>query len=293
MAIYDKNGHILASAYDKNGNRLSKAYDKNGHLIFSTDSIILKVMTYNVGQWYIGSGTNVPSAKDADYYALQKGMLERADADILCIEEYWKIFSQIGRTALSILQEYFPYIHEQGGDSGYFGRCICSKYPISNYTVRNYAHTPSRYYDSCTVTIDNKDITLIITHPSVHEVDRQQELPDLLNYLETLDTFILCGDFNTGISESTGNVDSTNPYYITNVKPFVDAGYNTANFGEHGFLLTCVDGVYGTGTNWYIDNIYTSSDIDILSASVDTVKITDSINDKVDHMPLIATLQIN
>ena len=288
--IYDKNGVALQDAYDVNGQALGAAYAIDGTQIFPS-SFNLKVMTYNVGQWYVGGGDNVPADKDAAYYALQNGMIQQNDPDILCIQEYWKIFSKTGRTAVSMLQQYFPYIHEQGGNSGYFGRCICSKYPISNYTVRLYTGEANRYFDTCTITVHGVPITVCNTHFGLTQAERDAEISQLIPYLQSQSRFLCCGDFNTVIVyDDPTSATPSSQEYIDNVKPFIDAGFHTANFGEFGFMATQIKN--GGERKLCLDNWYTSSNIEVDNAFVDTTKLTDGLDDEIDHMPLIAELVV-
>ena len=294
MAIYNISGNVLRLAYSADKVGINKAYNVSGDEIFSEEPILLKVMTYNVGQWYVGGGDNVPADKDSAYYALQNSMIQNADADILFINEYWKVFSKTGRTAKSMLEQYFPYIHEQGGDSGYYGRAICSKYPISNYVTHNFTNVgTSYYYDSADISVNGKSIKVVVLHLMTNpESDRYTQAQQLLAYLKTLDTFIAAGDYNTGISPNYGTDNTESTAYAHYVKLFTDEGFHSANYAESGFMVTCNDGVDGAGIDWDIDNIITSADIIINSAYVDDTKLTDGIHDKTDHMPLIATVQI-
>lgn len=281
--IYSKNGISLRDAYNANNQILNEAYDVNGSLVYRRG---LKVMSYNVGGWYDGKGTNVPADKDAEYYALQNEMIARANPDVLCIQEYWGTFSKAGRTALSLLQQYFPYIHEQNKTNQYFGRCICSKYPISNYTVRTFTKENYRYFDSCTVTVDGTPITFVNTHPGLTQENRDPEIAQLIAYLQTQQTFISCGDYNTAVTTD----DKTSEYWIKNIKPYLDAGFHVANCDEE-FLITSSD--YPDGTwNGCLDNIITSANITILSAEVDETKRYDELPERIDHMPFIAELLV-
>ncbi len=286
--IYSIDGTPLQDAYGLDGQALSAAYAIDGTQIFPS-SFPLKVMTYNVGQWYYGSGDNVPANEDEFFYALQNGMIQQDDPDVLCLQEYWKVFSKTGRTALSMLQQYFPYIHEEGGNSGYFGRCICSKYPISNYTIRTYTAESSRYYDSCIVTVHGVPITFVNTHLATTQANRDLENPELIAYVQSLSRFVLCGDFNTEIIYNTASVEDER--YIENVKPYLDAGLNSANFIPPHFLMTCINWV--NGNHLCLDNIYTSAGITVDSAYVDDAKLDALPENRVDHMPLIAELTIN
>lgn len=285
MSIYNINGNQINSAYDRSQS-VQVAYDINGNIVFQSITS-LKVMSYNVGGWYIGSGENVPTAKKDLYYALQTGMIEDNDPDILIIQEYLANFSADGTSALTMLQSLFPYVHTKTSGT-YYGRAICSKYPITNYTERQFTQETSRYFDSCTITVNNIPITVVNTHLGLTQANRTPEITQLIAYLNTLDTFVLGGDFNTGIVESSASTSSES--YINNVKPFVDEGFNTANFGDFGFMVTCVDRT--NNTPYYLDNIYTSSDISITDAYVDTTKLTDLIDDPIDHMPIIAELTL-
>ena len=289
MGAYSVNGEQINAVFQMQTiTPLSAAYDLEGNAIFPTTPMRLKVMTYNCGQWYYGDGDNVPANKDAEYLALQSGMIKRNNPDVLLIQEYWVMFSKLGRTAMSMLEQFFPFIYPYGGDSGYYGHCICSKYPISDYTEHTYTDNNNRYYDSCTITVVDTPITFVNTHLDLTQAKRDTEIAELIAFLESQTMFVAGGDYNTGITPSSANTESTE--YIKNVKPFIDAGFHTANFGAFGFLLTCVDRT--NETHYYLDNIYTSGNITIVSADVDETKLNDGINDPIDHMPLIAVIEL-
>ena len=287
--IYNIGGDVVASAFNIDGNLLSNVYDKDGNTVLTGG---LKIMQYNVGSWYDGNHDNVPSAKDTEYYNLQNGMIQADDPDILCLEEYTKEFSKTGRTAKSILEQYFPYIHEQGGDSATVttGRCIASKYPISNYTTHQYSTSGSpRYYDSCTITVGDIPITVVVTHlnyDASSNTSRVEQLNELITFLQGQTRFICCGDFNMIDCKSTSGAD-----YVAMMIPLLNAGFHCANCSDNGFLITYSDEPTGTWTGC-LDNIVTSSNITITDAYVDETKLNDSISDRTDHMPLIAELRI-
>ena len=291
MSIYDVDGAELFSAYSVNGNNVSILFNVDGEEIFPST---LKVGTYNVGSWYDGSHDNVPSAKDAEYYALQTEILQKNNFDILVLEEYTKQFSKTGRTAKSVLDPFFPYIREQGGDvvTNTYGRCICSKYPISNYTVRNYSSGTSNYFDSCNVTVGNVVFTVFVTHlhwsNTYPDSTREAQVAQLISTASQYQNVIIGGDFNTGISKN--HTDEENKErYDDFVKPFVDNGFNSANFSDFGDFVTCID---SNSTEYYLDNIYTSSNISITDSYVDETKKNDLLNDTIDHMPLVAIVEV-
>lgn len=282
--IYSKDGSAIWSAYDKNGQEIDAAYNVSGSKVFAN---ALKVMTYNVGGWYIGSGRNVPAADKSKFYALQTGMIEANDPDVLVIQEYLANFSDDGTSALTMLQGLFPYVHAKTSGT-YFGRAICSKYPITGYTERTYTQENSRYYDSCTITVNGTAITFVNTHLGLTQENRTAEITELISYLSTLTRFVACGDYNTTINEN--DLTTRSEAYIENVKPFIDAGFHTVNYGVSGFLMTHINP--STEIEYYIDNEYTSSNIEVLEAYVDDTKLDELPVTQIDHMPLIALLQI-
>ena len=287
MGIYDKDGVSLLNAYNKNGETLDVGYDKVGNVIYTrTPPLGIKIMTYNCGGWYIGSGTNIPSNLDAEYYNLQNGMIANNDPDILCLQEYWTNMSPT-RTAQSMLGQYFQYIEARNGASSYFGRAICSKYPITNYQTHSYTSDSNRYYDSCTIAIDGTSYTVVTTHLGLQIADRRSQIAELLTFLESLDNFIVCGDFNTISCLTAAGED-----YVNIITPIKDEGYNIANcYGDQStFLVTYSERPNNTTHDLVLDNIIVPNDIMIRSVNVDTTTLTDGINEKVDHMPLIISI---
>lgn len=292
--VYDIDENLLATIYDLNGTTIDSAYDKNGELVFTSDRPTLKVMDYNVGQWYYGGHVVVPADKDAEYYALQNGMIQANNPDILVMEEYLTQFSATGRSALTMLQQYFPYIHEENAVSSVSsgaGRCIASKYPITNYVTHQYTQAGSpRYYDSCTITVDGIPITVVVTHLNYNassDTSRINQLNELKTFCQAQERFIACGDLNTLDCKSTSGAD-----YQSMIVPLLNAGFHLANCSDFGFLVTYSDEPVGTYTGC-LDNIITSSNIVVTDAYVDTTKLTDGLTERTDHMPLIAELQLN
>jgi len=286
MSVYDKSGNVLQTVYGKNGQALAAVYSKDGEQIFPDGPISLKVMEYNIGGWYDGSGQNVPADKDQQYYELQYGTIADNDPDILMMNEYWDTFSKAGRTALSFLSTLFPYIYSAGGTTQYFGRCFCSKYPLSGYVSHVYAGQSQRYYDTIIANIAGQNVTLCVTHLGLTVADRQTQAAELLSFLQSLQTpFIMAGDLNTASSATTEGED-----YINVIKPLIDAGYQVANCGEFGRHITYKDTV-GTKGQGSLDNIVFSPQFTITSVSVDDRKLSDQLEETADHMPLIATAE--
>lgn len=282
--IYSIEGQIIDTAYDISGSLLNMAYDSDGNQIYSASD--LKVMSYNVGGWYDGSGTNVPTASDSEWYAMQNGIIADNDADIICFNEYWNQFSA-NRTALSMLSQYYPYIEARNGNSQYFGRAIASKYPIESYTQNQYTQDTDRYYDKAVINVNGTLINVIVTHLGLTVANRQAEALQLFNYVQSLDTVIVCGDMNINIHSQT---DSE---WVNCYKQFIDAGYHMANCSDADFGFKDTYYRYSEDNWWPFDNIIVSSDITIDSVYVDMTKAEEALAPKLDHMPIIANLTIN
>lgn len=290
MAVYSKDGVSLSTIYDKSGSLLNIAYDVEGNPLFTGNS--LRVMEYNVGGWYIGSGTNVPANQDAAFYELQNGILSRQNADILCICEYWDVFSKTGRTAQSLLSQYFPYIRSAGGTTTYYGRAICSKYPITSYASNYYTTETQRYFDVATIDVNGVTVHAIVTHLSAHDIpNRIAQAKELHDYIiaQGWEYYLVFGDFNSPLHDPFSE-QNTSIY-----QQFLDDGCTIANAGAFGILDTaCNSADWETG-KFAIDNIIVSPEITIDDVWTDLAKTTNAAvlaTGKIDHIPLVAQLTI-
>ena len=292
MSVFDTNGNALTDVYGADGTGLNYAYDVDGNIVYQKTPINLKIMTYNVGGWRIGSGTNVPADYDAQYYALQNVIIGNQDADILCLQEYWDAFSP-NRTAQSLLSQYYPYIHTEQGNTTYWGHAICSKYPIVSYIRHTYTNDTARYYDTAVVNVDGRMISVINTHLGLTTDVRVVQAQELRSYIATLDEFILCGDFNTTYAMGTSGEESEE--YTTVWLPFIQAGCHLANCSDE-------NGFHGTYWNYErliwrnLDNIVVSADSTIDAVWTDQTKVTNPVTAdpdwRRDHIPLIAEVTI-
>lgn len=289
MPVYDLNGNQLAHVYDLDGNELSTAYDIDGNVIYTAESPVIKVMSYNIGGWYDGQGTNVPASKDQAYYALQSAIFEENNVDVLCMQEYMTQFSST-RTAESVLSPYFQYRNcRQVGT--YYGRGICSKYALSDYTVNTYTDNANRYYDKAYINVGGRRIAVFTTHFDPQSFNnRKSEVRQLITALSNEEYFICCGDYNVLTIRTDSDIPLTETDdYVEIVTPLLNEGFHCANWSDNGFIPT----LGRTTPLACIDSIITSSNIDIISAYTDASKVGNPVVEYVDHIPFIATLQIN
>lgn len=226
------------------------------------------IMTYNVGNWYIGSGTNVPASKLEKFYNLQNNIIKRYNPDILCLQEYWEYFSP-SVTAQSLLSKYYDNILETDADTKYNGKSICSNRELFDESTGYYVHTDGvgRNYLKAYTYLNGRKVCLITTHFSVNNVTQVgQQIDELLDIIENEEYVIICVDTNVlGDSE--------------NIAKFTTAGYNVANTGQY---ITC-------GT-WSLDNIITSDNIDFDYRMVDLQK--ENLEEGSDHYPFILYFKI-
>lgn len=283
MAIYDINGNNLTEAYAPNGISLNSAYDKNGNIVFTSR---LTVMTYNV-QWF----TRINSQQ-----AMQQKIISDYDADIIGVQELSQngVIPSLGQLVFA------DYQYQQlSNHKNYMG--MMSKLPLSNIVIADYEtqdpedasrYNETRAYMMADITFGGKVITWINTHLCyLTTAPKYAQMAELFDIAEQKEYCIITGDFNNTASSVSDND------YINMFKPYVDAGYNLANCSPSaGFTKTCSDLTTATTTADLInpcDSIITSGNIDIVDVVFDTTKFSYLNGDPIDHIPVIAELQIN
>lgn len=286
--VWDKNGNPISAIYGIDKRTLSQAYDISGNPLLSSGTP-LTIMTYNVGQWYVGNSNRVPVAQKSEYYALQYGTFENNPVDVLFLQEYLNSWCVDDSPSSDFLSPFFNH-QEVTNPQGYIGHAICTAdLPLSNYTSHNFTTNRGSYptFESAEIIIDGKTITIINTHNDFSLSYQAQDVTDLLAFLEGLDYFILAGDFNNDLFKQ----ETTGDYYHNSVQRFLDAGYNVGNC-----VVDWIPTYFGTSSptgGAFNDQIVTSPNITIKRIYADTTKLTDGITDKIDHLPLIAELIIN
>lgn len=291
MAIYNSNGDEINVCFDTNGNNVSVVYDSVGNQILETGSI-LKVATYNVGQWYVGNSNPIPSSSKNTYSALQTEIFDAIKPDLCLMQEATHLFCEDGTLALDFLASWFDEFHITNGDIGYKAHMIASNnIDIENYTEHQFEHGVGNYisYETSYITFNEKSIFVVNTHISTNQTYQELQCAEILQAVSDKERFIICGDFNTAIF-SKSDIDWTNC-----IKPFADMGYHLANCGAFGIMPTYWATSNPNPPDGYTpatDFIITSANITILDAFTDTTKLSDGLNDKIDHIPLVAVLNV-
>lgn len=287
MSIYDKAGTPLSSCYSANGAALTKAYDKDGTQVWQSEPTTLKVCTYNVGDW--GWGAGLPSAdRKAEYLALQNAIFSNISADICGMQEWDTRFCSDGTLSSVVTDEYFDYL--QG--SGYWA--IGSNIPFIGFTAYGYTTVSAggdyAKYDKAYFTIGGKNVCVINCHFDTAQSTQEAQAAEILSVAQGETYCIVMGDWNTVIHSLT-DTD-----YINMVKPYIDAGFTDANCGEFGIIPTYFRTNSTEPSDGYTpatDHILVTPNITITNAYTEQTKVTDSLTDKIDHLPLVAELVIN
>lgn len=289
MAVYDANGNQLTAVFGADGRRLSRAYGADGNVIYSNEPANLIVMTYNVGQWYIGNGSNVPSAKYEQYYQLQRQIMSANNPVIAGVQEYFDPFST-GHSVEAVIGDYFTN-HVNNEISGDSAKAIYTNgYALSNYEQISFVNGTGRNYIKASIDVNGKTVWVINAHLdiSTNESAKVAQARELFEAVSNLEYFIIMADFNT-VCKSVNDEE-----YTTIMRQFIDAGYNSANCSaQHGFIDTWTESTNANGTWYPCDQIITSANIDILNVYADQTKVTDNIDEMIDHLPLIAELTVN
>lgn len=298
------------SAHKKDGSSISGSaisypgsdyyVDPNGILYrvtSDTSACRLRVMTFNVGDWYIGSHTRVPSEKVDTYLNIHRHIMETQSPDIAVFQEYWHYFDTNNTiTAKSVLDPYFSDIKEEWPYDGYGHGMASKSYVLEDYKHYRFDAWASTVWDygfeRAYIHINGKRICIINTWVEAGDLyfdERASQLNQILEYVASEPYFIIMGDFNIDCPDGPTGV-----YYNTYIKPFVDAGHTVCNNAvldgtfRHYLTYYRLD-----GTSEALDQIITSSNITVANIFIDRTKLDDLVDDKVDHVPFLADLIIN
>lgn len=273
MPIYAIDGTSLSDAYDIDGIHLSQAYDINGDELL-TNTVC--VMTFNIQRW---SGINA-------YTSIMNSIFNAYQPILYC---------GIQETGSNGVLEYIGTQFQTGiAMSGIPNRpAFLFNTSYSNHTQGIYENqgAETRGWQKCSIVVNGKTISLYNTHlqndaPSV----RIPQALELLDMLKNEEYFICTGDFNFG------GKSFSDQQYITMVQPFIDEGFNMANWtSETGLVNTWFNGatVESSTQKYATDNIITSPNISIDEIIYDQRKITAQTGLEIDHIPIVAYLTVN
>lgn len=278
MAVYNKDGVEINTVYNKDGNALANVYDKNGNPLLSD---LLTVMTYNVQRWEsinrnIAIQTEAFSDRKADIVGIQEWGYNTTGVNIGDNVPVRTFLANCGYTEIEV------------GEAVYNKNAFISKLALSDVSETTFTTQSSYSYQKCYFTFKGKQIAWFNTHLYPNNVTYQAaQGTELFNAVASEEYFIITGDFNSGCTSTSDTA------YINVLKQYADEGYNLANCSAaYGFMGTWTEGTDLTGEWLPCDNIITSGNIDIISAQRDLTKVSAETGNVIDHVPLIALLDV-
>lgn len=281
MAVYNIDGIDTDTAYDIDGTLLNQAYDIDGNELLDDNQ--LKVMSYNVQYWRGNNGM-----KSIQNIAFGDG------ADIVGIQEWGTAQSPTidGTDCISYLNS-FGYTDVTVTSLDYNHKAVASKYPMTNKSETVYNQSiETRSYTKSYFEFNGKTIAFFNTHTDyqLNSTIKFAQIQELLTAVSNEEYFILTGDLNTTCT------NKAETEYLNCVQPFIDAGYNVANspVGED-LIWTYYNGATVAESTQITptDNIITSSNIAIIDVYTIDTKLTANTGNVIDHIPLVAVLQID
>lgn len=278
MSLYDINKHKLDVAYDINKHKIDSAYNIKGSNVWDdivSDESILKVMTFNVGEF---SGRNTDS--------VISHIINSYKPDIIGVQEVGK--SGVPTKFNTIFADYiYRALGVQTNKTA-----LVSKINLTN-TVNAIFENQSietRGYNKTYLSYKDKRICWINTHLETTSggTAKANQAKEVYNIVKNEEYFIVTGDFNT-ICKSIND-----PEYTSIMLQFINDGCNSANCSEQfGFVNTWTDGdSLQNGGSYPCDHIITSNNIRMLDVSYDMYKTTINSSYSIDHIPVIAELKI-
>lgn len=273
--IYNNIGDVVNSIYNSQGLQANMLYDSSGNLLTQSENKTLKVMTYNIG---IFTGRNTLD--------VLQHIVNTYDADLIGLQEVQK--TSLNSNFNKAFGNY-PY-YKLGTQYNKDG--ILSKTELINTssTLYNYNTLEQRAFTKGYINFNGQQICFINTHleqtsGGEAKVRQAQQLHEILQNEEY---FILTGDFNTICH------DVNHSEYLQIIKPFLDMGAHSVNCtAESGFINTWTDKTTLTQDNGHpCDHIIVSNKISVKNVIFDQYKNTINSSESVDHIPIIAELEI-
>ena len=287
MGVINLSGQ-LCELTKLDGYPISDAVSVEGVLLNPVpDELKLTLMSYNCGGYYLGSGTNVPTEYMPQFEQILRTIVSKNNCDVMCIQEHHHNFSG-DVTAESILSDYYDSFFENGGNTQYGGRLTATRKAVSSNSYWSFSEQGGQ--GNCleiVINVAGKDVHILSVHLDWQDQSRQElQAQELIQWASDKEYFVICGDLNS-VCRGTQDLD-----YITVIKPFLDAGYNSANCSKFGFIPTFYK-VGDNGDRSSLDQIITSSNIAIRRVWTDKTKYGNSdVGGSIDHLPLCAEIVI-
>ena len=280
--LYDINGTKVGSVYGCDCEGTDSAYRINGKYAFP----VLKVMSYNV-RWF----EEINSQQ-----AMQSQIIDGYDADLIGLQEI-SYNGKIPTVGANVLGAYSTI--KLSNHKNYLA--VASKnIELSDFTASDFVsqdpddateYGETRAYTKCYIQFNGKHICWINTHLAVlNDSYKYAQMSEVFTMAESEDYVIITGDFN---SQHQTFSDSD---YLNMYKMFVDAGYNLiTNSPTSGIVRTHSTSTFVTSLREMstpTDCIIVSGNIGISDSVFDTTKFSYLDGNPIDHIAMVATLEV-
>lgn len=280
MALYNLANNALIAGYNVYGEPMEYIYDFHGRELAD-----ITIMSFNIQRF---SGINaIPWLLDR--------IFSTYNPDIVGFQEYDTTSTISDVTLTSFLGNYWKHLEVGDTRITNYTKAVASNLELFDpSTVFYTVYSESRSYQKMYVNVGEKRIAIFHTHLDYDyegspNTPKARQIKELYDACTREEYFVAFGDFNT---VCTGTSD---PDYINMIQQFVDVGCNCANCSDqYGFCGTWTDGTTETNGSWeQTDNIITSPNIKIKKVIIDKTKIMADTGKVIDHLPIIAYLEVH
>lgn len=225
----------------------------------------LKLMTFNVGQWYNGI-QRCPDNLISTHKNLYKQLIAKYQPDVIFTQEAPQYMNE-GNT--EVAKDFFGNRYNFfEGTFDWLGKQFVTNYNIFDTTETAFSN--ERSYVKAYTYINGVKVALYNTHLSLTADLRAVQMNEILADMRTEEYVILGAD--------------TNVSTIGELQPFINAGFKLGNCGVLGELNTLAGGEgYAV-----VDNIIVSENITLCKAEVEG-ELFESLKD---HRPFILTVEV-
>ena len=247
----------------------------------------IRIGSYNIGHFSEGTSSTPSGTEEKKIYF--RKCLASMNCNIVALQENDFYYNDITKETPHVaIFGNFKY-YSCGTKYDYNCNGFVSDYEIKNshekVFINNYNQT--RYYYSCDITIDNKEIHLITTQLEFQDVDtRRNQINELLTEVDKYERCIVCGDFNVANRVNGVAYEPYNALYEEDYKLFTDHGLSLANVGYLGGINTLVSSEGSTDGIFPWDNIIVTNNIKIKNIGRIEMEYMK------DHYPIFADLVI-
>lgn len=227
-------------------------------------------MTYNVGNWYNGSGVPLPDSLVEVYLPLQEGIFKRYNPDIVFMQEFFNTITS-SLPVSDFLRSY--YLYSVDGNTSYNGKAIASKSGVMDIETKVFVNNDAlnRNYLKGYTYCNGRKVLLISAHLAINNSIAAMQLEELIKEVEGEEYVVIGVDSNIDISSTEGKLI---------FQRITDANLQYVN----------KDIVTYPNTSTCIDNFILTNNISIKSAYTDKSKL--GLDTDVDHLPLVSYVEI-